>query len=351
MSAVEELQNVGFATAVTVERLLQDRKAQAALARSVVIVDEAGMLSGRQMSELLQLAERSSARLVFCGDTKQIQSVEAGDALRVLEKESRLKSVSLLEVQRQTDRPYRQAIEELRRNPEKGFERLEQIGAVREIASTDRAEVVAAAYTESQAQRNRKGQPASTLVVCATHAEIERVTEAIRAIRSRDGRLGESRQVGKHVSLGWTSAQKCDLRNYRTGQVIGFHRAVKGIAKHECLEVIRTNEKGVVACNGSGEERTITRKQILAFDVFERRQIEVARGDRLLLTANRRGQGLRVTNGEIVDVHCVDVRGQIHLEDGRTVPPDYRYFTHGYALRRTAARESRLMQKTESFRS
>src|SRR5215831_5185055 len=66
MSAVEELQNVGFATAVTVERLLQDRKAQAALARSVVIVDEAGMLSGRQMSELLQLAERSSARLVFC---------------------------------------------------------------------------------------------------------------------------------------------------------------------------------------------------------------------------------------------------------------------------------------------
>ena len=158
------------------------------------------------------------------------------------------------------------------------------------------------------------------------------MTEAIRAIRRRDGRLGESRQVGKHVSLGWTSAQKCDLRNYRAGQVIGFHRAVKGIAKHECLEVIRTNEKGVVACNGSGEERTITRKQIQAFDVFERRQIEVARSDRLLLTANRRAQGLRVTNGEIVDVHCVDLHGQIHLADGRILPPDYRYFTHGYAV-------------------
>ena len=198
------------------------------------------------------------------------------------------------------------AIEELRRNPEKGFERLDQIGAVREVASSALAEMVAAAYTESQVLRNRKGQLRSTLVVCARHAEIERVTEAIRAIRRRDRRLGESRQVGKHVSLGWTSAQKCDLRNY-PGQVIGFHRAVKGITKHECLEVIRTNEKGGVACNGSGEERTITRKQIHAFDVFERRQIEVARGDRLLLTANRRGQGLRVTNGEIVDVHCVDV--------------------------------------------
>ncbi len=38
------------------------------------------MVSSRQMAELLQLAERSRARIVFSGDTQQIQSVEAGDA-------------------------------------------------------------------------------------------------------------------------------------------------------------------------------------------------------------------------------------------------------------------------------
>jgi conjugative relaxase-like TrwC/TraI family protein len=102
MSAVDELQKVGFSDAITLERLLQDTRLQAELRRRVVILDEAGMVSSRQMSEFLKLAEHRDLRIIFSGDTKQIQSVEAGDALRVLEKESRLKSVSLTQVQRQT---------------------------------------------------------------------------------------------------------------------------------------------------------------------------------------------------------------------------------------------------------
>jgi ATP-dependent exoDNAse (exonuclease V) alpha subunit len=102
MSAVEELQRVGFADAMTLERLLQDRTAQQALWQKVLVLDEAGMVSGRQMTEFLRLADERGARVVFSGDTRQIQSVEAGDALRILEKESRLKSIALTQVQRQT---------------------------------------------------------------------------------------------------------------------------------------------------------------------------------------------------------------------------------------------------------
>jgi ATP-dependent exoDNAse (exonuclease V) alpha subunit len=102
MSAVEELHKVGFSTAMSLERLLQDQQAQRELRGAVVIADEAGMVSGGQMSQVLRLAEQQSARIVFSGDTRQIQSVEACDALRVLENESRLKSCSLTHVQRQT---------------------------------------------------------------------------------------------------------------------------------------------------------------------------------------------------------------------------------------------------------
>ncbi|RPH76569.1 MAG: hypothetical protein EHM80_14360, partial [Nitrospiraceae bacterium] len=107
VSAVEELQKVGFRHAMTIERLLQDRHIQAGIEHKVLIVDEAGMVSGRQMWELLHLSEQKSARIVFSGDTHQIQSVEACDAVRILEKESRLKSVSLTQVQRQTVIGYR----------------------------------------------------------------------------------------------------------------------------------------------------------------------------------------------------------------------------------------------------
>jgi len=207
MSAVEELQKVGFADAMTLERLLQDQRTQAALRGKVIIVDEAGMVAGRQMWELLRLAGQQSARLVFVGDAKQIQSVEAGDALRVLEQESRLKSVALTQVQRQTKKDYREAIQELRRNPERGFAKLDAIGAVRQVDWQDRAEAVARAFEEAPGRRG--------LVVCATHDEIERVTVAIRTARKKKGDLGNSVPLTRQVSLNWTAAQKSEELSYR----------------------------------------------------------------------------------------------------------------------------------------
>jgi conjugative relaxase-like TrwC/TraI family protein len=323
MSAVEELQNVGFTGAITVARLVQDLQTQSELKAAVVIVDEAGMVSNGQMADIIRLAEQQDARIVFSGDTKQVQSVEAGDALRVLERESRLKSVGLTQVQRQTRKEYRQAIEELRGNPERGFAKLDAIGAVQEVAWHQRGLKVAQAYVTSAGR--------SSLVVCATHDEIGRVTEAIRDQRKRTGQLGESAVIDRHVSLNWTTAQKADPRNFRPGQLLGFHRAVLGIAKNETVEVVRIEEKRIVV-RGECGERTLTGKQAKSFDVLEQRPIEVAPGDRLLLTANRRDAGFRATNGEIVTVARVGSDRCILLEDGRTIPGHFRQFTHGYAV-------------------
>jgi conjugative relaxase-like TrwC/TraI family protein len=330
MSAVEELQKVGFSDAITVERLLQGQTAQTDLFGKALIVDEAGMVSGRQMSELLELADQQSMRIIFSGDTKQIRSVEASDALRVLERESHLKSVSLSEVQRQTSHGYRDAIQELRRDPERGFDKLEQIGAVREVPWPDRAPAVQRAYSEAQA--DAKGQPRSVLVVAATNEEIGHITEAIRAERARTGELGQSTQLQHHVPLNWTTAEKSDVRNYAEGQVLEFHRAVKGVARHESLEVRGVEDGKVVARNACGEEREFTAQQAKCFDVYERLPIEIAPHDKLLLTANRREPGFRATNGELVTVSRIDEQGRIHLQDGRSLPENYKQFTHGYAV-------------------
>jgi hypothetical protein len=50
-----------------------------------------------------------------------------------------------------------------------------------------------------------------------------------------------------------------------------------------------------------------------------------------MLTANRRDPNFRATNGELVKVKSVD-EAAIRLEDGRTIPANYREFTHGYAI-------------------
>jgi conjugative relaxase-like TrwC/TraI family protein len=332
MSAVEELQKVGFASAVTIPRVLADQQGQAALRHAVLIVDEAGMVSSRQMSELLTLAERQSARIVFSGDTRQIQSVEAGDALRVLEKESRLKSASLTQVQRQTAADYREAIEELRRSPERGFGKLDAIGAIREVPWEEKARTVAAVWREAGSQLNSNGQRRQVLVVCATHEEIAKVTEAIRTERREMGELGESTRVERYVPQNYTTAQKTEARNFRSGQVLVFHRATKDVKRNEAVEVVRAAKGKIVARTGAGIELELTGKQAKCFEVYERREVEVAANDRLVLTANRREAGFRATNGEMVTVARVNRKGRIELEDGRVLPADYRHFDHGYAV-------------------
>ena len=68
-SAVEELQKVGFHDSMTIARLLQDESAQQRLRGNVLIVDEAGMVSGHQMEGILDLSKREDVRIVFSGDT------------------------------------------------------------------------------------------------------------------------------------------------------------------------------------------------------------------------------------------------------------------------------------------
>jgi len=196
--------------------------------------------------------------------------------------------------------------------------------AVREVAWLDRAEAVAQAYGASQGR--------SSLVVCATHEEIERVTDAIRRRRRAIGALGQDIQLTRHVSLNWTTAQKGDARNFRPGQILGFHRAIKGIARNEALEVIRVEGERIILRHKSGGEQAVTSRHAKSFDVLEQHPIEVAVSDRLLLMANRREQGFHATNGEIVTVGQVDAAGRIRLEDGRTLPAGYRQFAHGYAV-------------------
>ena len=237
-----------------------------------------------------------------------------------------MESVSLTGVQRQNNVQYRDAIQTLRDSPERGFEKLEKMGAVREVPGAERARAVADLYQEMTTDPTRR-----ILVVAPTHAEIERVTQAIRADRSERGLLTQSVTMERLIPLQWTEAQKRDLSNYHEGQILLIHRSARGMEKHEALTVHGVEHDHLVARNARDEERTFTPGQTRNLSVHEAREIQVAVGDRLLLTGNRRDEGFRATNGELVTVRSVNASG-IQLEDGRALPANYREFDHGYAV-------------------
>ena len=95
----------------------------------------------------------------------------------------------------------------------------------------------------------------------------------------------------------WTAAQKQELSNYQEGQILLFHRDTKFAKRHESLEVVRAGPESLVARKETGEVVSISPKQTRAFSVYERQSIEIATGDSLQLTANRRGSEFKATNG------------------------------------------------------
>ncbi len=331
-SAVEELQQVGFPHAITIARLLTDPQQREQLAGQVLIVDEAGMVSSKDMAELIGLTKSKGARMVFSGDTAQIKSVSEGDALRVLERESNLKSVSLLDVQRQKVNPeYKAAVQALRVRPVEGYARLEAMGAIREVDWRLRGQEVSKAYREAAAVPNVKGQMRTVLVVAATHDEIKTVTHAIRQDRKQAGQITNGETLVRHTALNWTEPQKKQTKNYQSGQVLEFHKAVKGVGKNESLEVVGSDKGSVISRKANGQDVLLTSRQTKAFGVFEKQEIEVSAGDKLLLQANWKEKHFHATNGELVTVAAVR-SGAIVLDDGRQMPADYRQFAHGYAV-------------------
>jgi conjugative relaxase-like TrwC/TraI family protein len=322
-SAVAELSKVGFSLAQTVERFLLDTDLHGYLRNSAIVIDEAGMLSARQMHELLRLAERFDARLVFCGDTRQIQPIEAGDALRILEKESRLATIGLGEVKRQRNQDYREAIKALRADPCQGFDRLERMGAVKEAFFMERPDMVAEAY---------RSAAKDVLVVCPTHDEIGRVTRAIRYVCRELGQLATEKKLERLEPLNWTLAQKRHTPNFAKGQVLVFHKGTKEVGKYEALMVERQDGDVVFARNAHGKEVEITKKQAKCFSVFVPQEIDVAVGDWISIEANFRKGAHRLINGDRGRVKGITEQGALLLEDGRTVPSDFRQYNYGYAI-------------------
>lgn len=330
-AAVAELRAQGVARAATVQRYLVDEAFQAEARRRVLVVDEAGMLSTADMVRLLENVERDRCRLILSGDTRQHGSVQAGDALRLLERKSALASVGVHRIVRQVDADYREAVAAFASGMgAEALVRLRRLGALREIPEDDRYAILAADYLETV----RRGNVA--LVVSPTWREIAQVTTRLRDALKSNQRLGaEDATLWVHHGLKWTRAQKRELKNYRPGQTLHFHSSTRNVRSGETLLIETVTPTAIEAQRADGVRVSLSRKQADCFDVGERCPLPVAVGETLLLQATSKAH--RLFNGQLVTVREVHPDGSIHLKDGRRLPREYRAFTHGYAVTSIAA--------------
>jgi conjugative relaxase-like TrwC/TraI family protein len=324
--AAQELQDKLKIQADTVQQLLVNEKLQEQVAGRVLIVDEAGLLSVRQMVELCQIAERQKCRLLLVGDVKQHHSVEAGDALRALQKYAEVETVRLKEIHRQKNAEYRKVVKFLAEGkPHSSFRQLDQLGGVREHKDWNKLlDQAAASYVDKVTQ----GQ--TCLTMSPVWSEVNAFTAVLRDQLKDKGLLGQNEKTYKAVqSMQWTSAGKMQLSNYQVGDVLTFHRDSGGFQKHEMASVVAKDECGLTLERRDGFRSFFDPQKHKGFDVGLPRTLAIAPGERLLVRANFAPGHLK--NGDIVSVKELKNDGSLTLQDGRIIPAHFRQFTHGYA--------------------
>ena len=316
------LRDKGFDEADTVARLLLDETLQQRIAGHLIWIDEAGLVGTRTMSRVFELADRLNSRVVLSGDRRQHGSVERGAALRLLEQQAGLVPAEIREIQRQKEQ-YKQVVRDLSEDRvADGFDKLDRMGWIREIADDERERVLAEDYVATV----EAGQ--SALVVSPTHREAGRVTVAIRE-RLRDAGLlsTESRTLPTLRRCDLTLGERKDFGNYAPGDVLVFHQNAKGFTKGAYVVV--------------GDEPPPV-DQAERFQVFRPDELDVAIGDVLRVTQNGRtadGKG-RLNNGDLLHVRGLDAAGNIETEERKTVARGFGHLTHGYVITSHASQGS-----------
>jgi conjugative relaxase-like TrwC/TraI family protein len=324
--AAMELQDKLKIQADTVQQLLVNEKLQQQVSGRTLLVDEAGLLSVRQMHELFLIAERQKCRVLLVGDVKQHHSVEAGDALRALQKYAGLETIRLKEIHRQKDAEYKKVVKLLaEKKPGAAFTKLDRLGGVREEKDWNKLlDQAAASYVDKVA----KGQ--TCLAISPVWSEVNAFTAVLRGQLKDNGLLGQNEKSYNAVqSMQWTPAAKMQLSNYQVGDVLTFHRDGGGFQKHEMASVVVKDERGLTLERQDGSQSFFNPQEHKGFDVGLPRTLAVAPGEKLLVRANFAPGHLK--NGDIVTVKEAKEDGSLAFHDGRTIPPYFRQVTHGYA--------------------
>ncbi|MBD4916659.1 AAA family ATPase, partial [Xanthomonas citri pv. citri] len=70
--------------------------------KTIIVLDESGVVGARQMEQVMRIVEKSGARMVLLGDTKQTEAIEAGKPFAQLQQDG-MQTARISEIQRQKD--------------------------------------------------------------------------------------------------------------------------------------------------------------------------------------------------------------------------------------------------------
>jgi conjugative relaxase-like TrwC/TraI family protein len=229
--ATLSLQGEGFEEVATCDRLLGelDGGQEQLDARTVLVVDEAGMVGSRKLSRLLEHAQQAQAKVILVGDDRQLAAIDAGGGFRALR--LRLGASELTENRRQHQAWEREALDLVRSglvdDAVAAYQAHDRVVA----ADSKPAATLALLQDWWTAWQQAERDPAQEVVVLAARrAEVDRLNTACQELLAAHGRLGADRlqvgdrelAVGDRVVCGKNAIAELGVANGSRGVVTAF---------------------------------------------------------------------------------------------------------------------------------
>ncbi len=309
-SAAKTLGDSIGAESQTVAKFLNSQH-QPAGGQRIYIVDEASMLSARDMQKLLERTQ--DGRLILVGDVKQLGSVEAGAAFRQLQTESRLSTQVLDNIVRQKNEELRAAVYDAIRGDARGA--LAKV-EVRELETREqRVQAIARDYASfSRAERDK------TIIIAPGRDDRREINEAVRAELKARGELGEARTIQALDRKDLTRQAASRAASYQVGDHVQAGRDYEslGLKKGESARVVvvDVDKNRLTLENARGEQKQIDPSRFSKLQAFEVRRLDVAVGDRLVNRENtdrlKNGAVLHVEKIDDKHIHARDAAGKLH---------------------------------------
>jgi len=336
--AAKEIEKASGIKSQTVDSFLaekQEHGIQQTDKRQIWIVDEASMLGSRKMHEFLQYAQQENAKVVLVGDTKQLQSVEAGRMFYELQRHGIMETVRMSEVQRQKNEAYKAIVASMaEKKIDQAVEKMEKQNRLYEIADREqRFQAIKSEYMKD---------PNKTVVVTALNRDRNEINAMIRDELNAQGKLGyQDYTFTVRESKGLQPVEKHFSQNYESGDIVVANKAgIFGRAGAEARVMSVDQQNHTITVQTRLKDGMKTCKIDLKehgqdLQVYHEKEIKLARGDRVVFTKNDRG--LSVKNGQTGIVNEISSDGKVTVvmdKETRTfnVRSQYNYIDYGYAV-------------------
>ena len=329
--AAQKLGEAGMATETLQRHLTRGDRADYGQKR-LYVIDESSMASTKQMHTFVERLKEND-RVLFVGDTRQHEAVEAGRPYAQLQ-DAGLRTARLDEIIRQKDPALKEVVEQLARGEVRdAIGNLNQQGRVHEIGDrSERIAEIAHEYVRSQE---------STLVISPDNESRREINSSIHRAMQDAGqvKIEEHRVHVLYARQDITGADRQHAQNYETGDVIRYSKGTKplGIEAGEYARVASTDRESntVTVTRKSGEALSYDPRRLQGVTVYRDTERTFAEGDRVQLTAPYHEQ--KLANRELGTVEQIDGGGNLKLkmDSGREVEFNARQHPHldyGYAV-------------------